>query len=312
MTIMTNPSTGSAVESGGGGIPRQTWIKLIVVAALVVVIYLDSLRYTIASRWIHDGNWSHGWLIPLFSLYFLWTKRDAILKAESLPSMWGAVVLLVALSSYFYFLWPLPMGYPRALSLVGVLVGLVLLLGGWRILKLTWFPIAFLLLAIPLPQRIYVALTMPQQKLASMAAAMIMPLVTPGLYTDASGVVIDYTMPGRPSGQLNVEEACSGMRSMMAIVTLGVAMAYLGDKPLWQRLVLLATCVPIAILCNMIRVTLTGLFFIHGYEGLAKGTPHQILGLAMLALALGMYSAVGWVLAKLFVDGPDENLPQIA
>lgn len=309
---MADPTTNIGATAGGAGLSRQTWTKIAVIAALLALVYFDSLRYTIGGRWIHDANWSHGWLIPLFSIYFLWTRREAILTTEVRPNLWGAVILLAALGSYFYFLWPLPMGYPRALSLVGALVGLVLLLGGWKMLKLTWFPIAFLLLAIPLPQRLYVALTMPQQKLASMAAAMIMPLVTPGLYTDASGVVIDYIMPGRPSGQLNVEEACSGMRSMMAIVTLGVAMAYLGDKPLWQRLVLLATCVPIAIFCNMIRVTMTGLFFIHGYEGLAKGTPHQLLGLAMLGLALGLYSLIGWVLARLFVEGSEDREMQSA
>lgn len=300
---MANPATYSAVESGRAGLSRQAWVRLCVLTVFVVLVYLDSLRYTIGSRWIHDGNWSHGWLIPLFSLYFLWTKRTALATVKVRPSLWGTAVLLASLVAYFYFLWRLPMGYPRALTLVGTLVGLVLLLGGWPMLRLTWFPIAFLMLAIPLPERVYVALTMPQQKLASGAAALIMPLVTPGLYMEAQGVVIDYLMPGRPAGQLNVEEACSGMRSMMAIVTLGVALAYLGDKPLWQRLVLLMTCVPIAILCNMMRVTLTGLFFIHGYEGLAKGTPHQILGLAMLVLALGMYSVVGWVLERLMVEG---------
>lgn len=304
---MLTPAVINESKSGQVALSRQSRVRIIVVAALVVLVYADSLRYTIVSRWISDGNWSHGWLIPLFSLYFLWTKREALAAAPVRPGWFGAVVLVASLGVYFFFLWPLPMGYPRAVSLIGALFGLVLLLGGWPILRLTWFPISFLLLAIPLPQSVYVAITMPQQKLASIAAAAIMPILTPGLYTEAQGVVIDYLMPGRPAGQLNVEEACSGMRSMMAILTLGVAMAYLGDRPLWQRLVLLATCVPIAIMCNIIRVTTTGLFFIQGYEGLAKGTPHQILGLAMLVLALGMYALVGWVLERLLVEGPEEH-----
>ncbi len=88
----------------------------------------------------------------------------------------------------------------------------------------------------------------------------------------------------------------------MAFVTLGVAMAYLGDRPTWQRLVMVFACVPIAIFCNTIRVTTTGLFFVYGHEDLARGTPHQLLGFAMLALALGSFSLLGYVLSHLFVE----------
>lgn len=283
-------------------VSRGTWIQIGVVALLVAVVYADTLRHTIGGRWLHDANWSHGWLIPLLSVYFLWTDRARLARTAARPSAWGAVVLVGSLGVYFYFLWRLPMGYPRAVSLIGVVAGLVLLLGGWGILRRTWFALAFLLLAVPLPQRTYVALTMPQQKLASRAAAAVMPLVSPGLYTETQGVVIEYMAPGRPAGQLNVEEACSGMRSLMAIVTLGVAFAYLGERALWQRLVLVAACVPIAVACNVVRVTTTGLLFIHGYDFLAKGTPHTVLGLVVLGLALGMYSGVGWVLERLYVE----------
>ena len=104
-----------------------------------------------------------------------------------------------------------------------------------------------------------------------------MPWFAKGLYTEAQAVVIDYVMPGRPPGQLNVEEACSGMRLMMAFVTLGVAMAYLRDRPAWQRIVMVLSCVPIAVFCNSIRVTTTGLLHVHGRQELAAGTAHQLL-----------------------------------
>jgi exosortase len=102
-----------------------------------------------------------------------------------------------------------------------------------------------------------------------------------------------------------VEEACSGMRLMMAFVTLGVAMAYLGDRPVWQRLVMVASCVPIAVACNAIRVTVTGLLHVYGRGELARGTPHQLLGFVMLAIALGLFSALGYVLSRLFIEESD-------
>ena len=132
-----------------------------------------------------------------------------------------------------------------------------------------------------------------------------MPWFASGLYAEAQAVVIDYVMPGGARGQLNVEEACSGMRLMMAFVTLGVAMAYLGDRPAWQRLVMVAACLPIAVFCNAVRVTTTGLFFIYGHEELARGTPHQLLGFVMLAVALGLFSLLGYVLSRLFIEEPD-------
>jgi exosortase len=178
-------------------------------------------------------------------------------------------------------------------------------LGGWSVIRVAWFPILFLLLAVPLPQQKYVELTMPMRQIASSVAAAVMPLFASGLHTESQAVVIDYVMPGRPPGTLNIEEACAGMRLTMAFVTLGVAMAYLGDRPLWQRLAMVLSCVPIAILCNAVRVTVTGLLYIHGQESLARGTPHQLLGIAMLAIALGLFSLLGYVLSRLVIEVPE-------
>jgi len=299
----------------GVALPR-TWgelissgarVRIAVVVVLLFVAYWAPIRYTLAGRWLSDGNWSHGWLIPLFSLYFLSTKREELARCRPRPSYWGVLILALSLAAYFVGAWRLRMSYPQALSVVGAVFGLTLALGGWSIMRVAWFPILFLALAVPLPQSMYVDLTMPQQKLVSAVAAAVMPVVTPGLVTEAQAVVIDYIMPGMQPGSLNVEEACSGMRSTMAIVTLGVALAYLGDRSTWQRLVLVIACFPIAMFCNAIRVTVTGLFYVRGYPDLAKGTAHQLLGILMFAIALGLFALAGYVLSRLYVEEPDEN-----
>jgi len=277
-------------------------VRVLIVTALIFLVYWRTIQHLLISRWLHDGNWSHGWLIPAFSLYFLWMKRDELAKCQIRGSLIGAVVLVFSLAMYFYFAWVKKFGYPQALSIVGTVFGVTLLMGGWKIIRIAWFPILFLVLAIPLPDRQYVELTFPLRKFASTAAASIMPLLTQGLHTQAQAVVIDFIMPGKPPGTLNVEEACSGMRLMMAFVTLGVAMAYLGDRPTWQRMIMILACVPIAVFCNTVRVTTTGLFWIHGYHEFAQGTAHQLLGLLMLGIALGLYSLIGYVLSHLFVE----------
>lgn len=300
-----------------------SYARVAIVGLLLALVYWSSIKHHLVREWLADANWSHGWLIPVFSLYFLYSHREELARCRPRGSYWGAVILVLSLTMYFVAAWRLRMAYPQALSLVSSIFGATLLLGGWSVMRVAWFPIAFLVLAVPLPDRIYVELTLPLRMWASSAAAAIMPLLIDGLHTEAQAVVIDYMLPGKPPGTLNVEEACSGMRLMMAFVTLGVAMAYLGDRPLWQRLVMIAFCVPIAVFCNTIRVTTTGVLYILGdrptpwlewlgvYElkDLAQGTPHQLLGLAMLGIALALYAVIGYVLSHLFVEEP-EGTPQ--
>jgi len=303
--IASGPTDTILPRSWGELMPPVVRVRIAVVAALMLFVYWGPIQHTLVSRWLNDGNWSHGWLIPAFSIYLLVSRREDLLAAKFGYSYLGAVILALSLALYFVSDWWWRMSYPQGVSIIGAIFGLTLLLGGWGVIRIAWFPIVFLLLAVPLPQRIYVELTMPLRAFASWVAAAIMPWFAAGLYTEAQAVVIDYMVPGGARGQLNVEEACSGMRLMMAFVTLGVAMAYMGDRPLWQRLVMVAACVPIAVACNAVRVTVTGLFHVHGHEALARGTPHQVLGFLMLAIALGLFSALGYVLSRLFIEEPD-------
>lgn len=282
--------------------------QLAVVTALLLLVYWSPIRHQIVGRWLSDGNWSHGWLIPLFSLYFLYTRKDQLLACHVRRSYFGAVVLVGALTMYFVSAWQLRMAYPQALSIVGAILGLTLLHSGWQVMRVAWFPIAFLLFAIPLPTRVYVELTLPLRAFASQAAATIMPWFAPGLVTEAQAVIIDYIRVGShaTSGTLNVEEACSGMRLMMAFVAVGVAVTYVHERPNWQRALLLISCVPIAVFCNVIRVTTTGLLYVYGHEDIARGTAHQVLGILTLLIALGLFNLFGVILSNLVVVRCDE------
>jgi exosortase len=187
-----------------------------------------------------------------------------------------------------------------------------LFLGGWTLVKYTWLPISYLVFAVPLPQRYYVAFTMPMRKLASLIASALMNLVN-GLETTANGVVIDVIYKGnRLEPPLNVAEACSGMRLLMAFLALGVAMAYLHYRPVWQRIILLASTIPIAIFCNIVRVTVTGFIYILGNPKYARGIWHDGLGMIMLFLAFGLYGFLAWFMSNLFViedsEGVNENI----
>ncbi|MBN1512888.1 MAG: exosortase/archaeosortase family protein [Phycisphaerae bacterium] len=284
-------------------------IRAGVLALLVVLAYWPEL-HRIVDKWRTDGDWSHGWLVPLFSLYFLHLQRERLARVRSQTSWLGLIVLVSSLGVYLWHLFITPMGYPRSLSLVATIGAMVLFLGGRQVLRVVWFPIVFLLFAVPIPDGVYVDLTMPLRTLASLVSAFLLGSFIPDLHVDTSGVVIDYVYRGA-SGQLNVEEACSGMRLMMAFITLGAAMAYLGDRPLWQRIVMLVCCVPIAVFCNVIRVSTTGFLHVFGHRDWAEGTTHELLGLAMLPVALGLFALIGYTMDHLFVEETeDEDEPQ--
>lgn len=299
----------SIPESRGDRRPLMTLVgavQIATMAGLLVAVFWGPLRGTLIYKWSNDANWSHGWLIPVFSLYFLHLRRNEIAAAPRKTNYLGLLILLASLAIYLAYLVVWPRTYPRAAAMVPAILGVTLLLGGWSLTRIVWFPIAFLLLAVPLPDGLYFQLTWPLRQAASFLATVLLPVI-PGVETELGGrTVIDFYYHGR-KGSLNVAEACSGMRLIMAFVTLGVAMAYLGDRQVWQRAVLVVCCVPIAIGCNSLRVFITGVLVITDHGEWARGTPHALLGIAMLPIALGMFALVGYVLNHLFVEEPESS-----
>jgi exosortase len=126
------------------------------------------------------------------------------------------------------------------------------------------------------------------------------------MLTEASGTVVEYSFRGR-IGTLDIAQACSGMRLLMAMTALGIAIAFVSERPLWQRLTMILACLPIALLCNVIRVTTPGFFVVFGRDDLARGTAHQLLGLMMLAVAFTLYMTMSYVLSHLVVEGEPEK-----
>lgn len=130
--------------------------------------------------------------------------------------------------------------------------------------------------------------------------ATVMLNLVPNLETAARGVIIDVIYKGvRMEPGLDVAEACSGMRLLMAFLALGVAMAYLHYRTWWQRIVLLGSTIPIAIFCNVGRVTVTGFIHVLWDPRYAQGIWHDMLGLGMLPLAFGTYALLAWFMANL-------------
>ena len=278
------------------------YIKILIIGGLIGYLFRIEISQ-IVGQWLTDSSWSHGFLIPLFSLYFINRKRDQILSLQAKPCYLGLLFLVLAIGFYILNRFS-PSGYEYLcrISIVTTLASVVLFLGGWSLMKYTWLPIGFLMFAVPLPERFYKALTIPMRQWAAVVASGLLNLV-PNLNATANGVVIDVLYKGKLlDPALDVAEACAGMRLLMAFLALGVVMAYLHERPLWQRIVLMISTIPIAIFCNIVRVTITGFIYVFIHPKYAQGIYHDMLGMAMLPLAFGLYGFLAWFMSSLFID----------
>lgn len=274
-------------------------LKLVVIVALISWIYWDQYK-----RFLHfwqTPDWSHGFLIVPFCIYLVHMRRSELLLGRHEGSLFGLLLLATSLAGYFFAIIA-KIGYPQSLSIMGVVAGLVLLLRGWRSLWVTAFPIAFFFLAVPPPDRLYKQFTLPLQQMAAALSSWILNLFPGVVEIEREGIKIGYWMQGGDSGAFTVAGACSGMRSLMAFVALGLALAYMTARPTWQRVAMAVFVVPVALLCNILRVIITGCLQMYGHEDLAKGTPHTLLGLIMFAFGFVLYMGLLWILDHLVVE----------
>ena len=281
------------------------YVKILIIGGLFCWLFHNEIS-SIVGKWVNDPSWSHGFLIPAFSLYFINQHKHELLNLRSRPFYPGVFFLIFGILFYFFNLVVLQYGYFSPLCMIGTLGAVVLFLGGWGMIRYMWLPIVYLIFAVPLPEGYYRQITMPMRQIAATVATGLLNLVN-GINANVSGVIIDVVYKGeRVEPALNVADACSGMRLLMAFLALGVAMAYLHYRPTWQRMVLLATTVPIAIFCNIVRVTVTGFIYILLDPKYAQGIYHDGLGMLMLPLAFGLYGLIACFMSRLFVDESEE------
>ena len=312
VTSATEPQeTASAPKEQWRQLGVHKYIRIVIIGTLLYCLFNKEIG-SIVSQWLTDPGWSHGFLIPLFSLYFLNQSKQEILNIRTKPNYLGLLLLVGVILFYvFNTITPAGYGYFRQISAVGAFGAAVLFLGGWVLLKYTWLPITYLIFAIPLPDEILRSATIPMRLWAAAASTAVLNLI-PKMDAIANGVVIDIAYKGKAmEPPLDVAEACSGMRLLMTFFALGVAMAYLHYRPAWQRLVLLASTIPIAILCNVLRVTITGLIYVFCDPQYAQGIYHDLLGMAMLPIAFGLYGGIAWFMSNLFVESDETKVSDV-
>ena len=220
---------------------------------------------------------------------------------------WSLAFTVAGLALFAYGIWPGQNDYFKDVGMVLTLFGVVLLLCGPGVMRTAWFPIVFLVCAIPWPALVYSWVAEPLQRLAAEVAVDILRVTGVMAQTSGTRIQIASGTPGVPDRVLNVAEACAGMRSLMTFISVAAAIAFLGTRPLWQKLVVVASAVPIAIGCNVFRIGGQGLLDHYVSPKWSESYAHQMVGMVMLVPAFLLILLVGWVLDRLFVEEADDD-----
>ena len=227
------------------------------------------LLLRLAQQWWQDPNYTHGFFVPVFSLFLIWESRAKLAALRVKPSWWGLVMLVFALMALV--LGTISSGFFLSrVSLLLLICGAVVFLAGWKHLAAISFPLAFLVLMIP-SSTLVDQITFPLQILASKAATFLLTGVGVSAVREGNIILL-------PTARLEVAEACSGIRSLFSLITLTVIYGYLAETRTGLRVLLALIAVPVSILANALRIAVTGLVVQYwGLEG-AEGTPHLLSG----------------------------------
>jgi len=285
------------------GLRLSAWAKIGITTALFALLFWPNLwrLWSKTNFFSGEAEWKHATLIPVIGLYYLYANREQLLASRFTPGWLGVPIILLGILLFGYGIWPGQNDFVKDFGMVVTLFGVVALLAGWQAMKIAWFPIVFLVCGIPWPGLVYSWVASPLQRLAAKVAVFALQLT--GVDAENTGTkIIMPSANGGPPRALNVAEACSGLKALMTFITLAAAIAFLSPRPLWQKIIIVLFAVPIAILCNVARVTGQGLLDKYWSTQLSEGFAHQFVGLVMVAPAFLLILGVGWLLDRLFVD----------
>jgi exosortase D (VPLPA-CTERM-specific) len=261
------------------------------VAALLMAVAFRGALVELVRRWSTQEEYSHGFLIPLVTAWLLWTRRDAILASIGRPAWTGVVLVLLAmvmhiigtLSAIFIL---------SQLAFIVALLGIMLAVGGVSLLRAAFVPVIFLVFAIPLPYFIDAHLSLQLQLISSQLGVLIIRLFQIPVYLD--GNIIDLG-----TYKLQVVDACSGLRYLFPLLSLSFLAAYLFHAPIWQRLLVLFSSIPITIAMNGLRIGMVGVTMDRWGPRMAEGVLHFFEGWIIFIASAFLLFIEAYLLARL-------------
>ena len=269
--------------------------KSTIAASLAAVVSFGLLYGPVLIRlvddWLNDDNYSHGLLVIPLAAYFAWERRERLAATPERPARLGLLVIAGSLGLLAAGLLGAELFLTRV-SLVAVLAGATLFLRGWAALRVVWFPLAFLLLMIPIPAILFNQIAFPLQLIASQVGQAGLQLAGIPVLREGNVIVLAHTT-------LEVAEACSGIRSLISLLTLGIIYGYFIDPRGSVRTLIALSTVPIAVITNGARVAGTGIAAHYYGAGAAEGFFHTFSGWLVFVVAFVLLLALGRVLLRI-------------
>jgi len=306
MASVTDQLPERASSASAEAVPRAVpWTAIVWFGALLILGSLPILKHLV-EQWATDEDVNHGFLVPLVAAWIAWGRRERILALKLEPAWWGLGVMAWGMAQS-YLGWIGAELFLQRSSFLILLVGVLLTMGGVALVRELAFPLLLLPFMIPIPAVIYNALTFPLQLFASRVAEWSLDLLGYPVLRD--GNILELA-----SQKLSVAEACSGIRSLLSLTFLSIVYAYFFDTRVWMRWVLFVATVPIAIIANAGRVTITGILSEINPE-LAHGFFHELEGWVIFVIAfillLGLHAAIRAGLGLRHGGTPSQETPGV-
>lgn len=265
-------------------IPRK--IQWVILFALLAVLYRDVLVNWGIDLW-NDDNYSHGMLIPFVSLYFIRSRLDKLRQALVRPNSWG---FLVVLSGLCLFILGNIGGeiFSKRLSLILVIYGLILFVEGREVAALLRFPVVILFFAVPLPYILYNSVAFPLKLIATRIAVALLDVYGMPVFHEGNIIHLSHTT-------LEVVDACSGIRSLMTLITLAFFLACLIHKNFFLRLLIMSLAIPVAVLANSFRVALNGIVTKY-YPAFVESFWHEFSGWLVFVCSFALLWLLAYIL----------------
>ncbi len=259
--------------------------------------------FHIVQVWYSTPDYGHGFFVPIFAGFLLWQRQEMVDPWPARGTWWGipffAVFALVRWLNLF-------LNYERDIdSLLPFLIGVTLVLGGWRALRWAWPSIMFLIFMVPLPDFLAAALGGKLQRVATIMS--VYALQTLGVPAIALGDASNVIQLSEPNNKLEVARACSGLRMMTLFFAICVGVSFVVRTPVWKKVFLILSAVPIAIISNVVRIVITGMLteWINADVG---NFVHDKAGWLMMVLAMlmiwGEMTLLSALLIETLAEGP--------
>ena len=267
------------------------FVPWLLAAVPLGLLYMDPLR-SLVTQWSQDPNYSHGFLVPLVSAYYLWDRRMVLKNVpRTAPVPLGYGILLGSLGLYVIGRMGDEMFTVR-LSFLGVLAGVVLVLAGAQWYRHVRFAIFYLIFMFPLPYFLYNEIAVPLKLFAAKVS-------TAALHAMNYTILREGNVLTLPGLTLEVADACSGMRSLISVLALAAAIGWFFHRKGWCRVTLLVLGVPIAVGVNVVRIIATGILAHHFGPETAQGFFHEFAGLVIFSVALALLFVASFALGRL-------------